>query len=441
MNLTAPHLNRSSGQLPSAVPGRSARGVRVTWWYTYLSMVVFALFMAVITAAQLLFFHAEAGGHSSWLVITAAVLTVLSGLTQSGCSWSVRHGIGTGCPRPWATALLIVPPAVVWVLTLALPGGAVPGGVPLWIAANILALLVRGVPRRLVLAAGLGLLAVHWWAGAQLTGVVVPTEAAAEQLPPLVFFILFVPVVFLFSAWWWNIVVQLDAARRDAGQLAVARERLRFASDLHDIQGHHLQVIALKAELAERLLAAGQPEAAGANIHEVRTLARTALEETRSLVRDLREISLEEEIANARDVLAASGATVTLRGSYVHDPAARTLLGLAVREAATNILRHAPEATEVSILLEAGAAGGQRLVVTNDGVEDPGPDETGAGAPGVTGPASGTGLSGLNRRFAASGGRVTGRRVARSFVLEARVPVLPGAGDDVSEQDERELNA
>lgn len=437
VNQPAPHPSRSSGQLPSAVPGRSARGVRVTWWYTYLSMVLFALFMAFITAAQLAFFHLEAGGRSSWVVVTAAVLTALSGLTQAICSWLVRRGMGTGWPRPWATVLLLAPPLVVWVLTLWLPGGAVPGGAPLWIAANILGVLVRGMARRLVLAVGLGLLAVHWWAGAQLTGVAVPTEAAAEQLPPLVFFILFVPMVFLFSAWWWNIVVQMDAARRDAAQLAVARERLRFASDLHDIQGHHLQVIALKAELAERLLGAGQLEAAGANIHEVRTLARTALEETRSLVRDLREISLEEEIANARDVLEASGATVRLRGIHVQDPAARTLLGLAVREGATNILRHAPEATEVSIELAAGDAagdagpgGGQRLVITNDGVEGPEPDEAGAGAPGATGPASGTGLSGLNRRFAASGGTVTGGHDAGTFVLEAWLPAVPGGDPD-----------
>lgn len=435
VNQPAPHPSRSSGQLPSAVPGGSARGVRVTWWYTYLSMVLFALFMAFITAAQLALLHLEAGGRFSWVMVTAVVLTALSGLTQSLCTWLVRHGMGAGWPHPWATVLLLAPPVVVWALTLWLPGGAAPGGVPLWISSNILAILVRGMTRRLVLTAGLGLLAVHWWAGAQLTGVVVPTEAAAEQLPPLVFFVLFVPVVFLFSAWWWNIVVQMDAARRDAAQLAVARERLRFASDLHDIQGHHLQVIALKAELAERLLGAGKPDEAGANIHEVRTLARTALEETRSLVRDLREISLEEEIANARDVLEASGATVRLIAIHVQDPAARTLLGLAVREGATNILRHAPAATEVSIVLEAtghgaSAAGGQRLVMTNDGAEDPEAAESAAGAPEATGPASGTGLSGLNRRFAASGGTVTGGHDDGTFVLEAWLPAVPGGDPD-----------
>jgi two-component system sensor histidine kinase DesK len=261
--------------------------------------------------------------------------------------------------------------------------------------------------------------------------VVIPSEAAAQQMPALVFFIVFVPVVFLFSVWWWNIVVQLDVARRDAAQLAVARERLRFASDLHDIQGHHLQVIALKAELAERLMGAGQPDAAAANIHEVRTIARTALEETRSLVRNLREVSLEEEIANAKDVLEASGATVAMRGVLVEDLAVRTLLGLAVREGATNILRHATSATKVSITLE-DTDGGLRLAMVNDGVERPvgGGAEApgGPGAPGVGEPASGTGLCGLNRRFASSGGAVTGRYDDGAFVLEARLPAAPGRG-------------
>ncbi|MGO1883757.1 MAG: sensor histidine kinase [Citricoccus sp.] len=420
--------SRRSGQLPSTTPGRSARGVRVTWWYTYASMVFFALFMAFIGAALLLFFHEEAGGRSEWPVAVAAVLIASSGLAHAACSWLVRHGMGRGWPRPWATVLLAAPAGIAWVLTLWVPGGAFPGGVSLWISVNILAILVRGMTRRVVFAVGIVLFVLHWWAGSRLTGVSAPTAEAAQQLPGMVFFVIFVPVVFLFSAWWWDIVVQLDAARRDAAQLAVARERLRFASDLHDIQGHHLQVIALKAELAERLLGAGKPETAQANIHEVRTLARTALEETRSLVRDLREVSLEEELANARDVLAASGAAVSLHGIHVQDPTARTLLGLAVREGATNILRHAPSATKVSIVLEA-AGGAQTLVMSNNGVESPkfggGGGGTGTGAPGAAGPASGTGLSGLSRRFQASGGSVAGRRDGGTYVLEARLPFLP----------------
>src|SRR5690606_17627844 len=176
--------------------------------------------------------------------------------------------------------------------------------------------------------------------------------------------------VFLLSAWWWDVVVRLDGARRDAGQLAVARERRRFASDLHDIQGHHLQVIALKAELAERL-PDRDPVTAREHGHEERRLARTALEETRAFVRDLRQASLEEELANAQDVLRAAGAATSLRAVEVEDAAARTLFGLAVREAATNVLRHS-EAATVTITLEHRAEE-TVLTVRNDGavVTDP----------------------------------------------------------------------
>ncbi|NUL45971.1 histidine kinase [Cellulosimicrobium funkei] len=438
MSQPEPSVSRPSGQLPSTAPGQPARGVRATWWYTYSSMVFFAVFMAFITVAMLLFFQQEAGYRGGWLAGVSAILIAIGGLTQSIGSWLIRNGMGAGWPRPWATAMLLAPAGLAWVLTLWVPGGAVPGGISLWISANILAILVRGMTRRVVIAAGMALIAGHWWAGQLITGVAVPSEEAAELMPSLVFFAAFVPMVFLFSAWWWNIVVQLDLARRDAAQLAVARERLRFASDLHDIQGHHLQVIALKAELAERLMGAGNSQAAAENIHEVRTIARTALDDTRTLVRNLREVSLEEEIANAKDVLEASGATVSIRGVHVEDPAVRTLFGLAVREGATNILRHA-DAAKVSITL-ASINDGLRLVMVNDGVETPVGEvggegagaPSGAEAPGVGGPASGTGLSGLNRRFASSGGTVTGRYSDDSFVLEAWLPAVPGQGQHES---------
>lgn len=61
-------------------------------------------------------------------------------------------------------------------------------------------------------------------------------------------------VTLLSSRWWWKIVVRLERHRQTAAELAVTQERLRFASDLHDILGHHLQVISLKSELAARLM-------------------------------------------------------------------------------------------------------------------------------------------------------------------------------------------
>ncbi|MFC3276308.1 GNAT family N-acetyltransferase, partial [Agromyces mediolanus] len=127
------------------------------------------------------------------------------------------------------------------------------------------------------------------------------------------------------------------------------QERLRFASDLHDIQGHHLQVISLKSELAERLLER-DPERARALVHEVRLIAKEALEETRSLVAGYRQVAFDEELENAREVLAASGAVCTLRlGPVPSGHEVQRALGSVVREATTNILRHSEAGSRIRL--------------------------------------------------------------------------------------------
>jgi two-component system, NarL family, sensor histidine kinase DesK len=416
--VTEPHdpATRPSGQLPTAAPGPAAdpsavapsRGVTATWWYTFVSMAFFALFLPMTFLVVQRGLVQDAGGAPNALVTAVEVLFVAGALTSAYGCHLLRAGLGSGAPRLRDAVVVLGPPALAWLMTLWLPGAAMTGAFPLWMAMNILLPVLESTGRRMALTAGVVLYAVHWWLGVQVAGEV-PDD---RYLVSLLIFAVVCPLLFLLSTWWWNVVVTLDGARRDAAQLAVARERLRFASDLHDIQGHHLQVIALKAELAERLLDR-DPQAARQNIHEVRTLARTALEETRSLVRDLREVSLEEELANARDVLVASGAGTTVRTVEVTDPSARTLLGLAVREAATNILRHST-ATTVGIALSR-RSGELLLRVENDGA-------TGCGDDGA---APGTGLAGLHRRFAASGGAVTGRHDGNRFVLEARLPAAP----------------
>ena len=123
------------------------------------------------------------------------------------------------------------------------------------------------------------------------------------------------------ARWFWELVHRLEAARRLEGQLAVADERLRFAADLHDIQGHHLQVIALKSELATRL-AEADPPAAAAQMAEVQEHARTALADTREVVQGYRQTPLTEELANATRVLEAAGIDGRLDpGALVGGPA------------------------------------------------------------------------------------------------------------------------
>jgi two-component system, NarL family, sensor histidine kinase DesK len=99
---------------------------------------------------------------------------------------------------------------------------------------------------------------------------------------------------------------QIERARNELAQLAVARERARLARDLHDILGHSLTAITVKAELAGRLVAR-DPTRAAAEIADVERLAREALHDVRGTVSGYRDVSLAGEIATARAVLAAAG--------------------------------------------------------------------------------------------------------------------------------------
>lgn len=214
------------------------------------------------------------------------------------------------------------------------------------------------------------------------------------------------------ARWFWEVVHRLEAARRLEGQLAVADERLRFAADLHDIQGHHLQVIALKSELATRL-AEGDPAAAAAQMAEVQEHARTALADTRAVVQGYRQTPLAEELTNATRVLDAAGIDGrldpgALDGARSVDGSSRQLLGTVVREATTNILRHShAHRARITLDLDAEHA---RLAIHNDGA-------TTAEHP------SGTGLADLRRRLDAAGGTLQWQHDNGWFTLTAQVPV------------------
>lgn len=193
--------------------------------------------------------------------------------------------------------------------------------------------------------------------------------------------------------WAWDVAGRLDRARRLEAEVAVKDERLRFAADLHDIQGHHLQVIALKSELAARL-AERDPARAAAEMRDVRQLAADALHDTRAVVHGYRSTTLDDEIANATRVLAAADidARMTLDPAAVaagRAAPARHLLGLVVREATTNVLRHSSaRRAEVDYRLAGGLA---RLRFSNDGASEP----SAASRP------SGSGLPGLAERLRA----------------------------------------
>jgi two-component system sensor histidine kinase DesK len=102
---------------------------------------------------------------------------------------------------------------------------------------------------------------------------------------------------------------QLNQARDEIGRLAVADERLRFARDLHDLLGHSLSVIALKSELANRLIA-DHPDQAAEHMRDVEAVTRRALSEVRDAVAGYRRPLLQDELAGARSTLVAAGIEV-----------------------------------------------------------------------------------------------------------------------------------
>jgi two-component system, NarL family, sensor histidine kinase DesK len=176
---------------------------------------------------------------------------------------------------------------------------------------------------------------------------------------------------------------ELHATREELARLAVSEERLRISRDLHDLLGHSLSVIALKSELARRLVER-EPSRAAAELADIHSVSRTALAEVREAVQGYRRLALAEALESAEAALAAAGIDCELADADVTLPAdVDTVLAWAVREGTTNVIRHSG-ALHCAIRVHAD---GHRAAVE---IED-----DGSAAPS-TGP--GSGLSGLRER-------------------------------------------
>ena len=201
---------------------------------------------------------------------------------------------------------------------------------------------------------------------------------------------------------------RLRMAQDEIEHLAKVAERERIARDLHDVLGHTLSLIILKSELASKL-ADRDPERARNEIRDVERISREALSEVRQAVRGYRA-GLQQELDGAAEMLRAASIELTTQCKPVPlAPAQEAILALALREAVTNVVRHA-EATRCTI--EIGRVDGAiRLVVTDDGRG--GEQDDGAG------------ISGMRERIAALGGRVM-RDGSRGTTLTVMLPLARG---------------
>ncbi|MGX1761044.1 sensor histidine kinase [Streptomyces lydicus] len=177
----------------------------------------------------------------------------------------------------------------------------------------------------------------------------------------------------------FDTIQELNATRQELARSAVEKERLRFSRDLHDLLGHTLSVVVVKAE-AVRRLAPRNLDAALAQAADIEAVGRQALTEIREAVTGYREGSLTTELDRARSVLEAAGIEPVVRQAGPPlPPQAGALLGWVVREGVTNTVRHSG-ATRCEIDVHADEER-VRLTLTDDGR---GPVSSGAApAPGL----------------------------------------------------------
>jgi two-component system, NarL family, sensor histidine kinase DesK len=204
-----------------------------------------------------------------------------------------------------------------------------------------------------------------------------------------------------------TVVIRQQTALRRTLKTA---ERERIARDLHDILGHTLSVIILKSELASRLLEQ-DARLAKVQIEDVERISRRALEEIREAIVGYRVGDLAAELARAKSTLETAGIEVRQEYDVVEMPVAQErVLALVLREAITNVVRHA-HATSCSIRLTR-TQGACLLEIQDDGLG------------GTLN--EGMGMLGIRERVAAIGGRViwsstAGTRISVEAPLEATV--------------------
>jgi two-component system sensor histidine kinase DesK len=402
--MTTPRTVTSADDAPLIGERALGRGVTVTWWYTFAGILFFG-FVAVAQWPLWILASADDDATAWRLLVTAgAALVGLGAIAVLLRRYrpNVLHERDENRRHPIPADSIGLSMAAAAAIALGIATGSWLSGVSMAAFAVSVRPWMHGIRWKVTVALTLLLIAL-WVVDVRMWGLT-PTEAPPFTVPALLSVLL--PLLSASSLWWWDIVLELDSARHAESQLAATRERLRLANDVHDLQGHHLQVIALQLELAQRLLSR-DPEAAGVEIARARAAVDDARQGTRDLAARFRGVPLPDELENAADLLRSAGLDVQ---AHVDDgvlDAPADVLGPVVRESVTNVLKHG-DGRWAHLSLER-LADQWVYRIAND---DAGPDDVGWGS----------GLDGMTERARAAGGDVRVERDAESFELTVSIP-------------------
>ncbi|ALX66512.1 sensor histidine kinase [Microbacterium sp. XT11] len=330
----------------------------------------FGWLMAVIWLVFLLYpLFALIGSEAptAWVVVGWVALVAFVVLYVNGFMFGMRGGGGLGrpvAPRQWVTFALLIVCALVSV--------PAEGGSALSFLPFIMSFASYGLTRLW-----------HW---ITLGASVAVTAACVFFIPGGLDYISVLAIVALLgvvntvSTW---LIVRSSEADRLGLELATSEGREAVARDVHDLIGHSLTVVGLKAQLVRRLIDT-DPERAKAELADIEQLTAEAIAGVRSTVAGARATSLVEQLASCREALQAGDVELVVEGAPGALSAAQALTAAWVlREATTNTLRHAG-ASRVEVIIAPG-----RFVVSDDGVGGDRPE--------------GNGIRGMRERASAAG--------------------------------------
>lgn len=332
-------------------------------------------------------------------------------ITVSACGLQLYHGVAREdgiAPRWWrwtlalqwtlaVPATLMFPPLIVFSIALSLAVSSTVIWMPIpWSFAFLGVTACLAVPGMMYLVLGADFLG----SGGPTAAVQYVAVVVGQVIGPVTLYALYrLPIV----------TRALYDTSDELAHVMATTQRLRLARDVHDLLGFHLSAITMNAELAERNVAA-DPQRAQALVADIRGHAEAALVQLRDIESDAR-LALADEVAAARSLLEAADVRVDAEGVDLGPETPHTdhVLGVVVREAVTNIVRHS--AARLCTIRLHHHHGRTHLRITNDGA-----------VPTPPGARAGNGLRNLHERATEAGGAFTTRLEGETFIVAAEVP-------------------